>query len=61
MGCEDVFAPQGLQAAEFFSPAVVALLGDLGVPAGLRRGLTIRDFYFHLPQQRHDLLRFVSL
>src|SRR5215813_10778324 len=49
-----------LQAAVLFSPAVVGLHRDFRFFAGLRRGLPVRNFYFHLPQQRHDLLRLVS-
>ena len=46
---------------EHVPSAVVGLLGALGLLAGLRRGLTISDFDYDLPQQRHDLLRLESL
>ncbi len=50
-----------LQAAELFPLAVVRLLSDLNFLAGLRGGLSVRNSYFNLTQQRHDLLCFVSL
>src|SRR5271155_4760546 len=50
-----------LQAAELFPPAVVRLNGDLCFLAGLGGVLPVCDFYFNLPQQRHNLLRLVFL
>jgi DNA-binding winged helix-turn-helix (wHTH) protein len=50
-----------LQPPIFLSPAVVRLYGDFGFLAGLRGGLSVRNSYFNLTQQRHNLLCFVSL
>lgn len=50
-----------LQAAVFFPPAVVRLDGDFNFLAGSRGGLSVRDPYFDLPQQSHDLPRLVPL
>src|SRR5262249_5711764 len=45
-----------LQPPVLLPPAVVRLLGDRGLLAGLRGALPIRDGHFDLPQERHDLL-----
>ena len=50
-----------LQSAKLSSPAVVGLPGDLGIPARLWGGLSVRDFQFNLPQHRYDLLRLLFL
>ena len=44
-----------VQAAIFLRLAVVGLYRDLCFLAGLRRGLSVRNIYFNLTQQRDDL------
>ena len=44
-----------------FSPAVARSHCGLRFFASSRCGLPIRDFLFHLPEQHHDLVWFVSL
>src|SRR5207302_3095921 len=40
-------------------PAVIGLYRDFGFLTGLRGRLSVRDSYFDLPQQIHNLLRLV--
>src|ERR1700733_8866807 len=44
-----------LQASELLAPAIVRLLGDQRIFAGLSRRLPIRHRYFNLSKQTHDL------
>jgi hypothetical protein len=50
-----------LQASELLAPAIVRLLGDQRIFAGLSRRLPIRHRYFNLSKQTHDLLRCMLL
>jgi uncharacterized delta-60 repeat protein len=43
------------------APAIIRLLRDPGLAAGLRRGLATGHRHFDLPQQTHDLFRLVLL
>jgi hypothetical protein len=49
-----------LQAAVSLPLAVARQYGDFNFLAGLRGGLSVRNSYFDLPQQSHDLLRLVQ-
>src|SRR5262249_2532404 len=50
-----------LQPAVFFAPAVVALLGDPGIAAGLWRAIAVGHLHLDLSQQTDDLFGLVLL
>jgi len=49
-----------LEAAILVAPAIVALLGDLGLFARLADGTALRHKHFNLPQLRDDLFGAMS-
>src|SRR5262249_19511868 len=56
--------PLGLiepQPAVLLAPAIIRLLCDPGLAAGLRRGLATGHRHFDLPQEADDLFRLVLL